>query len=168
MSWITGSFSTLSSLMQDQNHVIEAHELAKDGIVNKIYPLEGNGGHGLKHAGASGRRKGSAACHGIQTVYHCRAVCTAAGRHGRTLFDPIYVPDEGGQHRFWGFSILVINWEKFLNEIELERLRRLPTITRSGKRIWRPGRRSSLRSVRHRRRGILPGSLCGAERYLVF
>ena len=35
---------------------------------------------------------------------------------------PIYVPDEGGQHRFWGFSILVINWEKFLNEIELERL----------------------------------------------
>lgn len=29
-------------LVQDENHVIEAHELAKDGIVNRIYPLEGN------------------------------------------------------------------------------------------------------------------------------
>ncbi len=45
-------------------------------------------------------------------------------RHGRTFgLDPTYVPDEGGRVRFWGFSILVINnWEKFLNEIELERL----------------------------------------------
>ena len=29
-------------LVQDENNVIEAHELAKDGIVNRIYPLEGN------------------------------------------------------------------------------------------------------------------------------
>ena len=35
-------FDILSALMQDENHVIEAHELAKDGIVNRIYPLEGN------------------------------------------------------------------------------------------------------------------------------
>lgn len=35
-------FDVLSKLMQDEGDVIEAHELAKDGIVSKIYPLSGN------------------------------------------------------------------------------------------------------------------------------
>ncbi len=43
--------------MQDQNHVIEAHELAKDGIVNKIYPLEGNEVMGLNMLEHPERRK---------------------------------------------------------------------------------------------------------------
>ena len=28
--------------MQNENEVIEAYEMAKDGTVNQIYPLEGN------------------------------------------------------------------------------------------------------------------------------
>ena len=35
-------FSELSQLMQDENYVISAHELAKDGAVSQVYPLEGN------------------------------------------------------------------------------------------------------------------------------
>ena len=35
-------FSVLSSLMQDDQNVIKAHELAKDGIVTLIYPMRGN------------------------------------------------------------------------------------------------------------------------------
>lgn len=35
-------FSVLSSLMQDDQNVIKAHELAKDGIVTLIYPMSGN------------------------------------------------------------------------------------------------------------------------------
>ena len=35
-------FDTLSEFMQDERHVIEAHEIAKDGIINLIYPMEGN------------------------------------------------------------------------------------------------------------------------------
>ena len=35
-------FDVLSKLMQDEGDVIEAHELAKDGIVSQIYPLSGN------------------------------------------------------------------------------------------------------------------------------
>lgn len=44
------------------------------------------------------------------------------GGTGALLFDPIYLPDQDGQSRFWGFSILVINWERFLEEIDLDRL----------------------------------------------
>lgn len=35
-------FDVLSKLMQDEGDVIEAHELARDGIVSRIYPLSGN------------------------------------------------------------------------------------------------------------------------------
>lgn len=35
-------FSVLSSLMQDDQNVIKAHELAKDGIITQIYPMSGN------------------------------------------------------------------------------------------------------------------------------
>ena len=35
-------FSILSQMMQDKQNVIEAHELAKDGIVSHIYPMKGN------------------------------------------------------------------------------------------------------------------------------
>lgn len=116
-------FSTLSRLMQDENHVIEAHELAKDGIVNKIYPLEGNEeAMGLNMLEHPERRKEARLAMESGQYTIAGPFALQQGGTGALLFDPVYVPDEGGQTRFWGFSILVINWEKFLNEIELERL----------------------------------------------
>ena len=35
-------FSELSRLMQDENQVISAHELAKDGCISQVYPFEEN------------------------------------------------------------------------------------------------------------------------------
>lgn len=35
-------FSILSEMMQDDAHVIEAHELAQDGIISMVYPVSGN------------------------------------------------------------------------------------------------------------------------------
>ncbi len=35
-------FNQLAALMQNENEVIEAYEMAKDGTGNQIYPLEGN------------------------------------------------------------------------------------------------------------------------------
>ena len=42
------------------------------------------------------------------------------GGEGALLFDPVYVKGENGQEEFWGFTILVIDWEKFIDEVELE------------------------------------------------
>lgn len=44
------------------------------------------------------------------------------GGTGALLFNPIYIEKGGQADDFWGFSILVINWEKFIEEIELDKL----------------------------------------------
>ena len=38
----TQQFATISELMQDKQHVIKAHELAPDGVISYVYPLESN------------------------------------------------------------------------------------------------------------------------------
>ena len=37
------------------------------------------------------------------------------------MFDPIYIND-GNEKKFWGFSILVLNWDAFLEELEVDKL----------------------------------------------
>lgn len=44
------------------------------------------------------------------------------GGKGALLFDPIYVKKSDGKKKFWGFSILVINWDRFINSLQLEQL----------------------------------------------
>ena len=44
------------------------------------------------------------------------------GGTGMLLFNPIYFMKEG-KEIFWGFLLLVINWEKFIDEIELDKLK---------------------------------------------
>lgn len=116
-------FDILSGLMQDENHVIEAHEMAKDGIVNQIYPLGGNeeamGLNMLEHP--ERRREARLAMESGQYTI-AGPFALQQGGTGALLFDPIYVTGGIGQKQFWGFSILVINWEKFLDEIQLDRL----------------------------------------------
>ena len=43
------------------------------------------------------------------------------GGTGALLFDPIYIND-GNEKKFWGFSILVLNWDAFLEELEVDKL----------------------------------------------
>ena len=117
------SFATISQLMRDETGVIEAHELAKDGIVNQAYPLEGNEeAIGLDMLKNPARRKeaGLAKESGEYTIAGPYEL--VQGGTGSLLFDPVYRTDKDGKKEFWGFSILVMNWEKFMKEIELEKL----------------------------------------------
>ena len=41
---------------------------------------------------------------------------------GALLLDPIYTTDASGCKQFWGFSLLVIDWEKFVDELQLNKL----------------------------------------------
>ena len=116
-------FSVLSSLMQDDQNVIKAHELAKDGIVTLIYPMSGNeaalGLNMLEHPA----RKQEARLAKESGEYTIAGPCELQqGDIGALLFDPIYTTDANGGQTFWGFSILVLDWESFLNEIELDTL----------------------------------------------
>lgn len=122
-------FCKLSMLMQDEDHVIEAHELAKDGIVSQIYPLEGNSeAMGIDMLQSPDRKR--EACIAKESGEYTIAgpYELKQGGMGALLFDPIYTQDRieangnAQESVFWGFSILVINWENFLQEIELEKL----------------------------------------------
>lgn len=116
-------FSVLSSLMQDDQNVIKAHELAKDGIVTLIYPMSGNeaalGLNMLEHP-ARKQEARLAKESGEYTI--AGPFELQQGDIGALLFDPIYTTDANGDQTFWGFSILVLDWESFLNEIELNTL----------------------------------------------
>lgn len=116
-------FSVLSSLMQDDQNVIKAHELAKDGIVTLIYPMSGNeaalGLNMLEHPARKqeARLAKESGEYTISGPFELQQ-----GDIGALLFDPIYTTDANGDQTFWGFSILVLDWESFLNEIELDTL----------------------------------------------
>ena len=116
-------FEIISQMMQDENDVIEAHELAKNGIVNQVYPMEGNEGVlGLNLFKNADRKKEAYLAKRTGEYTIAGPFELVQGGKGALLFDPINLVDENGQRTFWGFSVLVLDWEKFLKEIELERL----------------------------------------------
>ena len=44
------------------------------------------------------------------------------GGMGALLFNPVYQPADGENSIFWGFVITVIDWDRFVNELKLEKL----------------------------------------------
>ena len=117
------NYNQLSQYMQDDSGVIEAFELAKDGIVSQMYPMEGNeqavGLNMFEHP----ERKYSAYLAKKSGQYTIAGPFKLVqGGIGALLFDPIYMTDKDGNENFWGFAILVLNWEKFIECLDLENL----------------------------------------------
>lgn len=116
-------FDKLAELMQEDEDVIEARELAEDGVVSRIYPMEGNeAAMGLDMLQNPARKKEArlARLSGEYTIAGPYEL--VQGGTGALLFDPAYITDQNGEERFWGFSILVMNWDNFIQEVELEKL----------------------------------------------
>lgn len=115
-------FNQLASYMKKNKNVIEAYELAPNGIIEKAYPLKGNEKvicmntlelpERQKEANIA-RKSGE---YTIAGPYELKQ-----GGTGALLFDPIYIND-GNEKKFWGFSILVLNWDAFLEELEVDKL----------------------------------------------
>ena len=116
-------FDKLAELMQEDEDVIEARELAEDGVVSRIYPMEGNeAAMGLDMLQNPARKKEArlARLSGEYTIAGPYEL--VQGGTGAHLFDPAYITDQNGEEKFWGFSILVMNWDNFIQEVELEKL----------------------------------------------
>ena len=116
-------FDTLAELMQEDEDVIEARELAEDGVVSRIYPMEGNeAAMGLDTLQNPARKKEArlARLSGEYTIAGPYEL--VQGGTGALLFDPAYITEQNGEEKFWGFSILVMNWDNFIQEVELEKL----------------------------------------------
>ena len=115
-------FNQLASYMKKNKNVFEAYELAPNGIIEKAYPLKGNEKViGMNTLELPERQKEAniARKSGEYTIagpYELKQ-----GGTGALLFDPIYIND-GNEKKFWGFSILVLNWDAFLEELEVDKL----------------------------------------------
>ena len=116
-------FDRLAELMQEDEDVIEARELAEDGVVSRIYPMEGNeAAMGLDML-QNPARKNEARLARLSGEYTIAGPYELVqGGTGALLFDPAYITDQNGEEKFWGFSILVMNWDNFIQEVELEKL----------------------------------------------
>ena len=116
-------FNQLAALMQNENEVIEAYEMAKDGTVNQIYPLEGNEeAIGLDMLTHPERRKEAQLAKESGQYTIAGPFELVQGGTGALLFDPIYMEDASGEETFWGFSLLVLNWDKFVDRLGLDSL----------------------------------------------
>ena len=115
-------FNQLASYMKKNKNVIEAYELAPNGIIEKAYPLKGNEkviGRNTLELPERQKEANIARKSGEYTIagpYELKQ-----GGTGALLFDPIYIND-GNEKKFWGFSILVLNWDAFLEELEVDKL----------------------------------------------
>ena len=116
-------FQALSQMISDDSQIIKAIELAPDGVVKDIYPLKGNeAAFGIDMLNSTARKHEAnlAMKSGQYTIagpYELNQ-----GGLGSLLFEPIYITDKSGEKSFWGFSILVLDWNRFLEELELDKL----------------------------------------------
>ena len=116
-------FAQLSRLMQDEDYIIKAHEIAKDGIVSQIYPIQGNeNAMGFNILEDSERKKAALRARDSGEYTLAGPFELVQGGTGVLLFDPVYQIDAQGNKKFWGFSVLVMDWEKFIDKMELNKL----------------------------------------------
>lgn len=115
-------FSQLASFMQDSHVAINAIGLARDGKVSEVWPAEENAealgmdmleAEDRKEIAMRAKESGSYALAGPFELIQ--------GGVGALLFDPIY-QSKDGENAFWGFVILVIDWDGFCESLELDKL----------------------------------------------
>ena len=115
-------FNQLASYMKKNKNVIEAYELAPNGIIEKAYPLKGNEKViGMNTLELPERQKEANIARKSGEYTIAGSYELKQGGTGALLFDPIYIND-GNEKKFWGFSILVLNWDAFLEELEVDKL----------------------------------------------
>lgn len=116
-------FSDLAGFMMDDGGVIVSIELAPDGVVSSIYPEKEN----VKARGldlfANPVHKANASYARENDHYTISGPFEMVqGGTGALILDPIFQKDEQGNRTFWGFSVLAVNWDRFIQELGLNNL----------------------------------------------
>ena len=116
-------FADLARFMLDNSSVIESIELAKDGVVSSVYPLEDN----TKALGIdlfSNPAHQADACYARDNDRYTISgpFEMVQGGTGALILDPIYQTGAQGAKTFWGFAVLAVNWENFIQELGLNQL----------------------------------------------
>ena len=117
------TFSELAEKIPNEDGVIKAFELAPEGIVTDIYPKQGNeGAFGLDMLQEHERKKDAVLARKSGKYTLGGPYQLKQGGTGALLFNPVYQDNNSDKGEFWGFVILVIDWDRFIGEINLDYL----------------------------------------------
>ena len=117
------TFSELAEKIPNEDGVIKAFELAPEGIVTDIYPKQENeGAFGLDMLQEHERKKDAVVARDSGKYTIGGPYQLKQGGTGALLFNPVYQDNNSDKGEFWGFVILVIDWNRFIDEINLDYL----------------------------------------------
>ena len=154
------TFSELAEKIPNEDGVIKAFELAPEGIVTDIYPKEGNeGAFGLDMLQEHERKKDVILARDSGKYTLGGPYQLKQGGTGALLFNPVYQDNNSEQGEFWGFVILVIDWDRFIGEINLDYLSDADFCYR----IWTYDRDSSDRIILAESQGDMPDNILTVE-----
>ena len=117
------TFSELAEMFPNEDGIVKAFELAPDGVVTDVFPQQGNEkafginmltDHERKEDANRAKETGNYTLGGPYELKQ--------GGTGALLFHPVYKGDSIDNDSFWGFVIMVIDWDKFIDEIGVDRL----------------------------------------------
>ena len=117
------TFSELAEKIPNEDGVVKAFELAPEGIITEIYPMQGNSeALGLDVLGEHERKKDAALAKETGEYTLGGPYQLKQGGTGALLFKPVYQNDDSGKSSFWGFVLQVIDWDCFMSDINLKSL----------------------------------------------
>ena len=117
------TFSELAEKIPNEEGVVKAFELAPEGIITEIYPMQGNSeALGLDVLGEHERKKDAALAKETGEYTLGGPYQLKQGGTGALLFKPVYRIDDSGESSFWGFVLQVIDWDRFMSDINLQSL----------------------------------------------
>ena len=154
------TFSELAEKIPNEDGVIKAFELAPEGIVTDIYPKQGNeGAFGLDMLQEHERKKDAILARDSGKYTLGGPYQLKQGGTGALLFNPVYQDNNSEQDEFWGFVILVIDWDRFIGEINLDYLSDADFCYR----IWTYDRGSSDKIILAESQGDMPDNILTVE-----
>ena len=106
------TFSELAEKIPNEDGVIKAFELAPEGIITEIYPMQGNSeALGLDVLREHERKKDAVLAKETGEYTLGGPYQLKQGGTGALLFKPVYRTDDFGESSFWGFVLQVIDCE---------------------------------------------------------
>lgn len=117
------TFSELAEKIPNEDGVVKAFELTPEGIITEIYPMQGNSeALGLDVLVEHERKKDAVLAKETREYTLGGPYQLKQGGAGALLFKPVYRTDDSGESSFWGFVLQVIDWDRFMSDINLKSL----------------------------------------------
>ena len=99
-------FYDIAAKMMDDS--IQSIQIAPNGVVTEIYPKEGNESGKIDLINDSDRGEISRYARDNDTVIMQGTFKLKQGGYGIAVRNPVYLENENGQKRFWGFTIVIL------------------------------------------------------------